>query len=348
MGRSRPGEVGDVEAAGVEEPKSPRSVSSVSLSSETERSSTVEAVPSEDGEAIAEQVKAERWQCDLCFEPFLKFETPWQLGGECGHSLCRRCVLGSIRWGGRCPYDNTPIPAIVVCGAMGTGEYVYHEKLTEARRTGGVPCSVSDCPGVAPSTGTSGTRPSPSSCNCCGTRHCGRTVCGVPWSAGHRCWDILEQEVLPPSRGHDFQSMTRRRLMSTPRFRPCPQCGVMVEHTGGCNMVYHDTCRTRWCFICRRVGTCQDFDCKDHMQRPTPIGPGRPCPPPRPFSWREWSCCSSCLPAISSAAYGSTCQGKACRSSFQLHHARPVKISAVRLRATPPAALPMCCCGPGR
>eukprot|EP00913_Durusdinium_trenchii_P002963 g2746.t1 len=195
--RLRPGEVGDVEAAGVEEPKSPRSVSSVSLSSETERSSTVEAVPSEDGEAIAEQVKAERWQCDLCFEPwftlagpwnaeseepFLKFETPWQLGGECGHSLCRRCVLGSIRWGGRCPYDNTPIPAIVVCGAMGTGEYVYHEKLTEARRTGGVPCSVSDCPGVAPSTGTSGTRPSPSSCNCCGTRHCGRTVCGVPWS----------------------------------------------------------------------------------------------------------------------------------------------------------------------
>lgn len=157
---------------------------------------------------------------------------------------------------------------------MGTGEYVYHEKLTEARRTGGVPCSVSDCPGVAPSTGTSGTRPSPSSCNCCGTRHCGRTVCGVPWSAGHRCWDILEQEVLPPSRGHDFQSMTRRRLMSTPRFRPCPQCGVMVEHTGGCNMVYHDTCRTRWCFICRRVGTCQDFDCKaPGSQPPTPRGP---------------------------------------------------------------------------
>ena len=31
----------------------------------------------------------------------------------------------NCRWGGRCPYDNTPIPAIVVCGAMGTGEYVW-------------------------------------------------------------------------------------------------------------------------------------------------------------------------------------------------------------------------------
>ncbi|CAJ1327101.1 unnamed protein product, partial [Effrenium voratum] len=170
------------------------------------------ADPLEDGEAIAEQIKAERWQCDLCFEPFPKFETPWRLGEECLHSLCRRCVLGSIRWGGRCPYDNTPIPAIVVCGAMGTGEYVYHEKLTEARRSGGVPCSVSDCPGVAPSMDSSG--PTPSSCSCCGARHCGRRLCGVPWSSGHRCWDLLEEdremEVL--MRGTDFQAVTRRRL----------------------------------------------------------------------------------------------------------------------------------------
>ena len=41
--------------------------------------------------------------------------------------VCRWCSLSPLpfwRWGGRCPYDNTPIPAIVVCGAMGTGEYV--------------------------------------------------------------------------------------------------------------------------------------------------------------------------------------------------------------------------------
>ncbi|CAE7448265.1 pho2B [Symbiodinium pilosum] len=248
---------------------------------ETEvQSSTVD--PLEDSEAIAEQVKAERWQCDLCFEPFARFETPWRLADDrCCHSLCRRCLLGSIRWGGRCPYDNTPIPAIVVCGAMGTGEYVYHEKLTEARRSGGLPCTAADCPGVVPS--VDGPRPCPSNCGCCGARHCARRICGVPWSSGHRCWDLMEEERQELERrlagGHDFQATTRRRLMGAPRFRPCPQCGAMVEHVGGCNMVYHDSCRTRWCFICRRVGTCQDFDCKaPSSQPPTPRGPPNAVP----------------------------------------------------------------------
>ena len=78
---------------------------------------------------------------------------------------------------------------------------VYHEKLLEARRTGGVPCSVPDCPGVAPASG----RSAASSCNCCGARHCGRRVCGVPWSNGHRCWDVEEER-------RDFQATTKRRL----------------------------------------------------------------------------------------------------------------------------------------
>jgi len=247
-------------------------VESASLADTEAQSSSVD--PLEDGEAAAaaaEQVKAERWLCDLCFEPNPCFETPWSLQDErCNHSFCRRCLLGSIRWGGRCPYDHTPIPPIVVCGAMGTGEYVYHEKLNEARRTGGVPCSVSDCPGIASS--VDGRQPRASGCRTCGTRHCGRRVCGVPWSEGHRCWDLLEEETL--RRGRDFQAATSRRLASAPRFRPCPQCSAMVEHGGGCNMVYHESCRTRWCFICRRVGTCQDYDCKAPTSGPpTPRGP---------------------------------------------------------------------------
>ena len=43
-------------------------------------------------------------------------------GGPRGPFVISRQV-SLERWGGRCPYDNTPIPAIVVCGAMGTGEY---------------------------------------------------------------------------------------------------------------------------------------------------------------------------------------------------------------------------------
>jgi len=34
-------------------------------------------------------------------------------------------------------------------------------------------------------------------------------------------------------------------------------------------MLYHASCGTRWCFVCRRVGTCSDFDCRatDAMSR---------------------------------------------------------------------------------
>ncbi|OLP81724.1 hypothetical protein AK812_SmicGene37711 [Symbiodinium microadriaticum] len=91
------------------------------LDSRSASMAETEVDPLEDSEAIAEQIKD--WP--------LNYSGELQKGT--GHSLCRRCLLGSIRWGGRCPYDNTPIPAIVICGAMGTGEYaVYHEKLTEA------------------------------------------------------------------------------------------------------------------------------------------------------------------------------------------------------------------------
>ncbi|CAE8652522.1 unnamed protein product, partial [Polarella glacialis] len=160
-----------------------------------------------------------------------------------------------------------------VCGAMGTGDYVYHEKLKQVQLSGGIACSVSDCPGVAP--GVTGQQPQPSSCSSCGVRHCGRPVCGVPWSHGHRCWDLLEEDLERRLRhgSNSLHARTRVRLANAPRIRPCPQCGAMVEHVGGCNMVYHDSCRTRWCFVCRRVGTCHDFDCKaPGSGPPTPRG----------------------------------------------------------------------------
>lgn len=159
-------------------------------------------------------------------------------------------------------------------------------------------CSLADCPGVAPAVASAGAEdgraqrqlPVPTACRSCGTRHCGRRVCGAPWTEGHRCWDLVEEERRRAEQDLEARARhrsldahlanTRRRLAWGPRFRPCPTCSVMVEHVGGCNMVYHDSCRTRWCFVCRRVGTCSDFDCR------TP-GSGPPTPrttsgPPTP------------------------------------------------------------------
>lgn len=237
------------------------------------QSSTVD--PLEDAYSM-EQVLARRWQCDLCNEGHGQPETPWQLGdGRCGHSFCRRCILGCIRWGGRCPYDNTPIPQIVVCGAMGTGEYVYHEKSAEARRSGGLVCAESDCPGVAPPVDGPA---QPTACSRCGARRCSRRVCGSPWTDGHRCWDVVEeqrrraeQDIETRLRHPNLDPAaveTSRRLAAAPRFRPCPQCGAMVEHDGGCNMVHHDSCGARWCFVCRRIGSCSDFDCRSPGSAP--------------------------------------------------------------------------------
>eukprot|EP00927_Polykrikos_kofoidii_P032497 TRINITY_DN27670_c0_g1_i2.p1 TRINITY_DN27670_c0_g1~~TRINITY_DN27670_c0_g1_i2.p1 ORF type:complete len:689 (+),score=126.64 TRINITY_DN27670_c0_g1_i2:173-2068(+) len=247
-------------------------VESASRTSDAETQSSVMEDPMCDSlVAMAEQVLAKRWQCDLCTELHGDPETRWRLGDDrCNHSFCIRCVRGSIQWGGRCPYDDVSIPPIVVCGVMGTGEYLYHEKQKEARRLSGIMCSAADCPGVAPAADVR--PPWPVACAVCDRQHCGRRVCGAPWTVGHRCWDIIdeerrraerraEQDPALPER-HRSLLATRRRLAAGPRFRPCPTCGVMVEHLDGCNMVYHADCRTRWCFACRRIGTCVDFDCR--------------------------------------------------------------------------------------
>mmetsp|Transcript_57543 Transcript_57543/g.124414 ORF Transcript_57543/g.124414 Transcript_57543/m.124414 type:complete len:344 (+) Transcript_57543:3-1034(+) len=316
-----------------------------SMSSEDTASSQEPSLTDLEG-AAAQQALAHGWECDLCFESHGQHETLWCLvDPQCGHSFCIRCVRGSIQWGGRCPYDNTPIPPIVVCGVMGMGEYTFHEKREKANKTGGIMCSGWDCPGVAPA--CEDHPPQFVECPVCPRLHCGRGICSTPWTEGHRCWDIVEEEQRlaeerrAEQRGLDYEERRRlvedlrrahitrqavymelqraqseagtpegvesaqqelqraeeevwrtelmvrrlynaedadlsepglriiasvqsttRRLASAPRFRPCPTCGAMVEHWGGCNMVYHESCRTAWCFVCRSVGTCSDYDCK--------------------------------------------------------------------------------------
>eukprot|EP00929_Paragymnodinium_shiwhaense_P087715 TRINITY_DN4784_c1_g1_i1.p1 TRINITY_DN4784_c1_g1~~TRINITY_DN4784_c1_g1_i1.p1 ORF type:complete len:577 (-),score=91.01 TRINITY_DN4784_c1_g1_i1:118-1848(-) len=144
------------------------------------------------------------------------------------------------------------------------------KKRSQAQKIRGVMCTVPDCPGVAPP--AEGCPPRPVACRRCGARHCGRSLCGSPWTEGHRCWDIVEDERRRAEM-KDPLLATRRRLANAPRFRPCPTCSVMVEHVDGCNMVFHEACRTRWCFACRRIGTCSDFECR---------APGSGPPTPRP------------------------------------------------------------------
>jgi len=63
-------------------------------------------------------------------------------------------------------------------------------------------------------------------------------------------------------RRSDFQ----RGIDTAPQFHMCPTCGVAVERDGGCNMMRHARCHggcgAEWCWICGRVGTCSDFNCR--------------------------------------------------------------------------------------
>lgn len=244
-----------------------------------------------DSSSIERDVIAARWECDLCFEEYGVSQSPWRLddyGERCCHVFCKRCVLGCLQWGGCCPYDKTEFPQRVICGVMPTTQFLDHEKKREAQRSGGIICSDAQCPGVAPAADV--LPPRPVRCAKCSTQHCGRRVCGAPWADGHRCWDVIERErELQRERASEREreevreweerqraraaggvggyepwggQLTVQRLREGPAFRPCPTCGVMVEHDGGCNMVFHASCKTRWCFVCRSTGVCSDYECR--------------------------------------------------------------------------------------
>jgi len=241
-----------------------------------------------DEEMLSEMVHARYWECDICFEMHQKKDPVWSLGDErCVHSFCTRCLRESIRWGVRCPYDDTPISNLCACGVMAAGEFIHHVKRMRALETGNIMCSSEDCVGVVPA--ALDDLPQPVACQVCSKQNCARRTCGVPWTEGHRCWDVVareqQQEAERIERMEELRREERRalaewdmrhgralpedptyiiqnRIASGPKVQPCPTCGVMVEHNGGCNMMYHTSCRTKWCFICLGVGFCSDYRCR--------------------------------------------------------------------------------------
>lgn len=221
-------------------------------------------------EVIETRVKASRWKCDICFEVLCDFDTMWDISdSRCKHRFCRHCLSGCIQWGGRCPYDGIAISAVEECGALSRTDFIFREKCRASTRAGRLMCPMETCIGLLHFVReTSPPQPAMRNCRTCGKGVCARRSCGLPWTPGHRCADIIAAEQAEQDRQAaetgwtSSVGRTKRQLAAAPRFRLCPTCGVMVEHDGGCNMMYHDTCRTRWCFVCQRVGTCSDFNCK--------------------------------------------------------------------------------------
>eukprot|EP00448_Togula_jolla_P037889 CAMPEP_0170638400 /NCGR_PEP_ID=MMETSP0224-20130122/39009_1 /TAXON_ID=285029 /ORGANISM="Togula jolla, Strain CCCM 725" /LENGTH=185 /DNA_ID=CAMNT_0010968513 /DNA_START=414 /DNA_END=975 /DNA_ORIENTATION=- len=146
---------------------------------------------------------------------------------------------------------------------MAAGEFIHHVKRMRALETGNIMCSSEDCVGVVPA--ALDDLPQPVACQVCSKQNCARRTCGVPWTEGHRCWDVVareqQQEAERIERMEELRREERRalaewdmrhgralpedptyiiqnRIASGPKVQPCPTCGVMVEHNGGCNMMY--------------------------------------------------------------------------------------------------------------
>jgi len=191
---------------------------------------------------------------------------------KCCHNFCTQCIQGTIKWNPmnpRCPFDNAPISVQNCCGVMTSAQFVSWEKQRRAQLTGSSPCSLPHCVGVVRVVAAQ--LPVQSTCDRCATAHCGRRQCGAPWVVGHRCPDIVAAEQAAERAaeqaaarqwGSDFQP----GIDSAPQFQMCPSCGVAVERDGGCNMMRHARCNggcgAEWCWICGRVGTCSDFNCR--------------------------------------------------------------------------------------
>lgn len=277
-------------------------------------------------EVIEMHVKASRWKCDICFETLCDFDTMWDIfDSRCKHRFCRSCLSGCIQWGGRCPYDGITISPVEECGVLSRTDFIFREKCRTSTRTGRLMCPMETCIGLLHfARETAPPQPSMRNCKTCSRGVCARRSCGLPWTMDHRCADIIAAEQAEQAEqarqaeerareqaertqrhaqradrtgGRSSVGHTKRQLAAAPRFRPCPTCGVMVEHNGGCNMMYHDTCRTRWCFVCQRVGTCSDFNCKAPESGPHSESLGSADVPVR-----EASQVPPASPALSSAA----------------------------------------------
>lgn len=50
--------------------------------------------------------------------------------------------------------------------------------------------------------------------------------------------------------GKSARESVAEALAQGDQFRPCPNCDVMVERDGGCNVITCDNCGSAWCFAC--------------------------------------------------------------------------------------------------
>ncbi|PVH64463.1 hypothetical protein PAHAL_2G274900 [Panicum hallii] len=218
--------------------------------------------PDEPGPSIRRQLKVApltddevaKFDCGICLETLLIFDI--FRGMPCPHKFCVRCLGTYIE--GRIHAGEVLIPCPdPTCNKEGNG--ILHpedckksidfavfcnwsDKLTENAIPPNkrVYCPNPECRIMLESTCTN-TTPSKASCPMCNCQMC--TTCGIDWSTdGSGQHDCAEGP----------EAMLMKKLATERRWKQCPQCRILVERNGGCNVM---TCRCLavFCYTCGRL-----------------------------------------------------------------------------------------------
>lgn len=181
-------------------------------------------------------VAAETGTCAMCWDD----DKTLQILRPCGHGGCAGCWDAHMN---AQPKDARFIPCVeagctFAAPVLDVGTQAAGWAFVLARAVIPNVLTCANCNGVSRIVGGDPAM-LPVRCPKCRVKQCG--VCNVgynhfPASCAHvRTWATLEQQFAA--------------VVLADRVKPCPGCGMLIEHSGGCKHMTH-TCGMHFCFVC--------------------------------------------------------------------------------------------------
>lgn len=249
---------------------------------------------------LVEHVLQERWECLVCRVRSPEDLSMEKLVLQCCQKvICRMCLRRSIAENAAlCPvtlHPSHPLGDLDVVGNTTSAQWCRLEQEKAWRGAGGgenlIRCSAGECHEVIPCPAAG---PRDIRCPRCDSPYCRR--CQLPWLEDHLCEDLRRDRAA----AENIDRRNRAVLLARPgcfaMFRPwfcglwqvapgasaqvatdaqlddlqrqniykqCPKCAVLVDRTGGCNIMRCPNDNYEWCFACGRDlrHGCSHFVC---------------------------------------------------------------------------------------
>lgn len=214
-----------------------------------------------------ERLEDESHQCAICF---MEIEEGDMYRLEvCGHPFCNSCIIPQFE----SAIGNIDFP-LVCCREDCSEPWSWRDQMTISLKSGIAIndlvnratswyiarhgkkykyCTSPDCPSIYRVTEKS----DEFRCNECGVRIC--TACNTQYHDGFTCEEM--KEIREDSSGIKIW------LSKDPKNRKlCPECGLPIEKTGGCNKMECSKCKRHICWLCLKHYSSMR-ECYAHLGR---------------------------------------------------------------------------------